>query len=50
MLIANELPRKFLFNNDGIDVDLPDPQSSFSPDSVLNFYAPTYPYPDDSKN
>ncbi len=43
MLLANELPRKFLFNNDGIDIDLPDPQSGFSPDTVLNFYAPTYP-------
>ncbi len=43
MLVTNELPRVFLFNNEGSELELPDPQESMSPENVLNFYAGTYP-------
>lgn len=43
MLIANELPRIFLFDNEGTEVELADPNSEFRPASVLNFYSATYP-------
>ena len=43
MLITNELPRVFKFDNSGTEVELSDPQETFSPESVLNFYSATYP-------
>jgi PRTRC genetic system protein C len=43
MLITNELPRVFKFDNAGTEVELSDPQETFSPESVLNFYSATYP-------
>lgn len=45
MLIANELPRVFLFDEDGKKefIKLSDPDPKLSPLAVLNFYAQTYP-------
>lgn len=43
MLIRNELPRVFLMEKEGTTIELPDPQATLLPESVLNFYAPTYP-------
>lgn len=43
MLISNELPRVFLFDNNGSELELSDPQETFTPESVLNFYSATYP-------
>ncbi len=43
MLITNQLPRIFRFEYQGAEVVLTDPQQDFSPESVLNFYSPTYP-------
>ena len=43
MLITNELPRVFKFDNSGTEVELSDPNETFSPESVLNFYSATYP-------
>lgn len=43
MLIATTLPRIFSFRDKEQDIQLADPSSSFSPESVLNFYAQTYP-------
>ena len=43
MLITNELPRVFKFDNSGTEVELSDPNEIFSPESVLNFYSATYP-------
>lgn len=43
MLIRNELQRVFLMEKDGTKIELPDPNADLPPESVLNFYAPTYP-------
>jgi len=45
MLIANELPRVFLFDGEGNKqyIKLSDPDPKLSPEAVLNFYAQTYP-------
>jgi len=43
MLLKNNLPRIFLFNDNGQTVRLSDPDSNLSPEAVLNFYANTYP-------
>jgi PRTRC genetic system protein C len=43
MLLATQLPRIFRFDNKGNEVELPDPEPNFSPESVLNFFAGTYP-------
>lgn len=43
MLIANALPRKFIFDNDGQDTKLSDPDKKFTPEAVLNYYSNTYP-------
>ncbi len=43
MLLKTELPRVFLMENKGTKLELTDPQASLPVESVLNFYAPTYP-------
>ena len=43
MLIANSLERVFLFEENNMDIRLSDPNSSYSPEAVLNFYSNTYP-------
>jgi PRTRC genetic system protein C len=43
MLITNQLPRVFLFDNEGQQVKLSDPDSKMTPESTLNFYSQTYP-------
>ncbi len=43
MLLANSLPRIFIFDDKGQDIRLSDPDSKLSPQAVLNFYANTYP-------
>ena len=43
MLLATTLERIFLFENKGQKLTLADPDRSFSPQAVLNFYANTYP-------
>ena len=43
MLVATQLERVFLFEDKGQQVRLADPEPTFSPQSVLNFYANTYP-------
>ena len=43
MLIANQLPRVFLFEKNGTTIELTDPSCDMMPDSVLNFYSQTYP-------
>lgn len=43
MLTATHLQRVFLMDEKGQQLQLPDPEQSFSPEAVLNFYANTYP-------
>ncbi len=43
MLIANQLPRVFLFNRQGTNIELADPSNDLLPAAVLNFYSNTYP-------
>ena len=43
MLAATQLQRIFSFEDNGEQLQLADPSPSFSPESVLNFYAQTYP-------
>ena len=43
MLLTTQLPRIFRFDNKGTELELTDPEPSFSAESVLNFYSPTYP-------
>ena len=43
MLISTELPRVFTLKEGKETITLPDPDSSWLPKRVLNFYAPTYP-------
>ncbi len=43
MLIANQLPRVFLFDRQGTNIELSDPSAEMVPDAVLNFYSQTYP-------
>ena len=43
MLIANQLPRVFLFNRQGTNIELADPSAELLPNAVLNFYSNTYP-------
>lgn len=42
MLLATALERVFIFKDNGMDISLPDPDNSLSPEAVLNFYANTY--------
>lgn len=43
MLITNQLPRVFLFDNEGQEVKLSDPDNKMTTESALNFYSQTYP-------
>ncbi|HET7119129.1 MAG TPA: PRTRC system protein C [Hanamia sp.] len=43
MLIAKQLDRIFLLKENGTDIRLTDPEPSWSVESVMNFYANTYP-------
>lgn len=43
MLVTSRLQRIFLFEDKGQEIRLADPSGTYSPDSVLNFYAQTYP-------
>lgn len=43
MLIANQLPRVFLFDRQGTKIELADPFADLTPAAVLNFYSQTYP-------
>ncbi|WP_418501771.1 PRTRC system protein C [Flagellimonas sp.] len=43
MLIATILPRVFFFKEGGNQVELADPDPQWSTETVLHFYANTYP-------
>ncbi len=43
MLVVNNLPRVFYFNENGHEIKLADPETKLNPEAVLNFYANTYP-------
>jgi PRTRC genetic system protein C len=43
MLVVNEIPRIFLFETDGNQTRLSDPDNKLSPEAVMNFYSHTYP-------
>lgn len=43
MLLSTNLERVFLLEEKGQQLKLSDPEQSFSPEAVLNFYANTYP-------
>ncbi len=43
MLIANELPRVFLFTENDEEIELDDANPDFTPEDILNFYSATYP-------
>lgn len=43
MLITSALPRTFQMKQSGKALSLPDPNPTFRPESVLNFYSNTYP-------
>lgn len=43
MLQTSRLQRIFLFDDKGQTLKLSDPSDTFSPESVQNFYAQTYP-------
>lgn len=43
MLVTNELSRIFLYDLNGVQLELSDPSKTMTPESVLNLYAQTYP-------
>jgi PRTRC genetic system protein C len=43
MLYTTQLERIFVFVDGDKETNLSDPDSTWSPKNVLNFYAPTYP-------
>lgn len=43
MLLATQLERIFIFHNNGQEIRLTDPEPKWSVESVMNFYANTYP-------
>ncbi len=43
MLLATQLERVFILNDKGQEIRLADPEPHWSPESVMNFYANTYP-------
>ncbi|SEO07928.1 PRTRC system protein C [Mucilaginibacter gossypiicola] len=43
MLSSSILPRVFIHKENGQELTLTDPNPAFSPEAVMNFYAPTYP-------
>ncbi len=42
-LQISSIPRKFTFDDDGTEVDLPDPSPSMTPEQVVKFYSAQYP-------
>ena len=43
MLVAKQLSRVFLLRENGTEIQLTDPEPSWSVEAVMNFYANTYP-------
>lgn len=43
MLLATQLERVFILNENGQEVRLSDPEPRWSVEAVMNFYANTYP-------
>ncbi len=43
MLVAKQLDRIFLLQENGTDIRLTDPEPTWSVEAVMNFYANTYP-------
>lgn len=43
MLVAKQLGRVFLLNDKDMEIQLADPEPSWSVETVLNFYSNTYP-------
>lgn len=43
MLLATQLERVFILHDKGQEIRLADPETRWSPESVMNFYANTYP-------
>ncbi len=43
MLLATQLERVFIIKDKGQEIRLTDPEPKWSVESVLNFYATTYP-------
>lgn len=43
MLVAQKLERIFVFREQGQEIELSDPNIKWSAESVMNFYANTYP-------
>lgn len=43
MLLATQLERIFIVNDKGQEIKLTDPEPKWSVESVMNFYANTYP-------
>lgn len=43
MLLATELERVFILKDKGQEIRLSDPEPNWTPEAVLNYYAPTYP-------
>lgn len=43
MLLATQLERVFILKDNGQEIRLTDPESKWSVEAVMNFYANTYP-------
>ncbi|AIL46979.1 PRTRC system protein C [Elizabethkingia anophelis] len=43
MLLAKQLVREFILDDNGQKITLSDPESNWSVQAVLNFYSNTYP-------
>jgi len=43
MLLAKQLQRVFIFNDNGQEIKLADPEPAWSEQAVLQFYSNTYP-------
>jgi len=43
MLLATAIERVFVFNNNGQEITLADPEPRWNVEKVLDFYANTYP-------
>jgi PRTRC genetic system protein C len=43
MLLATQLERVFILNDKGQEIRLSDPEPQWNVESVMNFYAHTYP-------
>lgn len=49
MLVATQLQRTFLFEQQGQEIKLSDPSAAMSVEAVQNFYAQTYPLLNNAK-